>query len=333
LILYAIRKMMEMKRMKYLLLDVNAGVDSALALLLALSSKNAEVKGVATVSGNGSAEKAATRVFKLLKQVQAHDKIPVACGSERPIVRTNDELMGYWNEEAEGILDSLPDLDSNPSAEHAADFIISRIRESRHPMTLICTGRLTNLALALIKDRSIANKVDRVMLTGGALRVPGDVTPVSETNMHGDPEAAHLVFESGIPITMIGRDVTAETIIDNGDVSWLQLTANSVDGASQSPALAKRILVARLRAAREHSDEGGIALPAALAVAAALDPDLVRTEEHYIRIETKGKLSLGATLADLRRPTERVNASVAIHADKNRFLSAIWNAWGEGEPK
>jgi purine nucleosidase len=323
--------MMEMTRMKYLLLDVNAGVDSALALLLAVNSKHAEVKGVTTVSGNGSAKKAATRALKLLKQVQAGDKIPVACGSEKPLIRAHDEPLGNWHEEAEGILDSLPDVDRNPVGEHAVDFIVRMIRESRHPLTLICTGRLTNLALALVKDRSITSKVDRVVLTGGALRVPGDITPVSETNMHGDPEAAHLVFESGIPITMIGRDVTAETIIDNQDVSWLPLTANSVHGDFHSSALAKRILAARLRSASEHSDEGGRTFPAALAVAAAIDADLVRTEELYIRIETKGRLSLGATLADLRRPTERVNASVAIHADKNRFLSGIRNAWEEGE--
>jgi purine nucleosidase len=321
--------------MKGLLLDVNAGVDSTLALLLAISSKHAEVKGVTTVSGSGSAEKAAIRALRLLKQAQAGDKIPVACGSEKPLIRTHDEPLENWDTEAEAerILDSLPDMGSNPIEERAADFIIRMIRESRDPLTLICTGRLTNLALALIKERSIASKVDRVVLTGGVLRVPGDITPVSETNMHGDPEAAHLVFESGVPITMISRDAAVETIIGNQDASWLSLTANTEDGASRSTSLAKRIMAARLSAVSEHSDEGGLYLPALLAVTAALDSEMVQTEELYIRIETKGRLSLGATLADLRRPTERVNASVAIHADKNRFLSAIWKAWGEDEPR
>ncbi|CAH0122495.1 MULTISPECIES: nucleoside hydrolase [unclassified Paenibacillus] len=307
-----------MQNQKRLLLDVDTGVDDALAILYALKSPAAVIEGITTVCGNVAVEQATVNTLKVVELSGAGD-IPVAQGAAKPLMREwGGTVTAYHGENGLGNYDRLPEPKLQPLEEHAADFIVRKVNERPHELTLVFVGRLTNLALALAKDPAIATKVDRLVLMGGALRAPGNVTTVAEANIHGDPEAAHRVFQSGMPITMVGLDVTMKAIFKEKHLEELKRRMPSQ--LADLEAFAEHVLKFRFNAYDSSDGLYGTALHDPLAVAVALDPNLVETEDHYITVETKGKVSEGATLADLRRPTDRSNASVCVQVDEERFI-------------
>lgn len=302
-----------------MIMDVDTGIDDALALLFALKSDDIQLEGISTVFGNVSVEQATQNTLQVLELAGAPADIPVAMGAGRPLFREwlgpvehihgDNGIGGY----------KLPAPKRKPIEEHAADFIVRKVNEHKQELTLVFVGRLTNLAIALAKDPSIAQKVKRLVLMGGALRVPGNVTPVSEANIWGDPEAAHRVFESGMPITMVGLDVTMKTILREEHVEQLKRQASADDEPMVS--FVEQILEYYFKAYEEHNGFYGSPLHDPMAVAVAVDPTLVETEDHLIKIETKGELSAGATLGDLRRVQAVTNASVCVRVDSERFIN------------
>jgi purine nucleosidase len=304
-----------------IILDVDTGIDDALAILYALKSENIRVEGITTVFGNVSVELATRNTLAVLELAGMKDQVPVAMGASAPLFREWDGPVP-WIHGENGLGNyQLPEPAQKPLDEFAPDFLIRKVHEQPGELTLVFVGRLTNLAIALAKDPSIAHKVKQLVLMGGALRVPGNVTPVSEANIWGDPEAAHRVFESGMPITMVGLDVTMKALLTDADVLKFREMAA---GEEKQPLVrfVDGILQFYFQGYEKHNGISGmIPLHDPLAVAVAEEPSLVTTERHYIRIETKGRLSLGATLADLRkiRPRES-NASVCVDVDRDRFV-------------
>lgn len=301
-----------------MILDVDTGIDDALALLYAVKSPEIQLEGITTVFGNVSVEQATMNTLQVLELAEAPADIPVAMGAGSPLFREwlgpvvhihGDNGLGGFK---------LPAPTREPIEEHAADFMIRKINEHPHELTLVFVGRLTNLAIALAKDHTIAYQVKRLVLMGGALRVPGNVTPVAEANIWGDPEAAHRVFESGMPITMVGLDVTMETFISESHVEQLKRQAPA--SAEPMVSFVDHILKYYFSAYEKHNGFYGSPLHDPMAVAVAVDPTLVETEEHLIKIETKGKLSAGATIGDLRRAQDVTNASVCVDVDSERFI-------------
>jgi len=305
-----------------IILDVDTGIDDALAILYALKSDRLQVEGITTGFGNVSAEVATRNTLAVLELVGLADRVPVAMGASAPLFRPWDGPVP-WIHGENGLGNyPLPEPKGQPLAEFAPDFLIRKIHEQPGELTLVFVGRLTNLAIALAKDPSIAGKVKKLVLMGGALRVPGNVTPVSEANIWGDPEAAHRVFESGMPITMVGLDVTMKATLTRDDVRKLKEMAAAPE---KQPLVrfAEGILDFYFEAYEKHNGmRGSFPLHDPLAAAVAEDASLVATERHYIRIETKGRLSVGATLADMRRirPKE-TNADVCVQVDRDRFVA------------
>ncbi|MBW5449091.1 nucleoside hydrolase [Cohnella sp. CFH 77786] len=308
-----------------MILDVDTGIDDALALLFALKSDEIGLEGITTVFGNVSAEQATRNTLAVLELSGAAEDIPVAMGAAGP-------LFGEWGGTVESIHDrngiggyELPEPKKQAIAEFAPDFIVRKLNEQPGEITLVFVGRLTNLAIALAKDPTIASKAKRLVLMGGALYAPGNVTPVAEANIWGDPEAAHRVFESGIPITMVGLDVTMEAVLRDEDVRRFKELAA---GPGQEPLV--RFVDAILKYYFEAYEQyngcvGRIPMHDPLAVAVAEDPSLVDTEPHYIAIETKGRLSAGATLSDRRKASAftEINASVCVRVDRDRFVDRL----------
>ncbi|NEW05040.1 nucleoside hydrolase [Paenibacillus sp. SYP-B3998] len=306
-----------------MILDVDTGIDDSMAILLALKTKHIKVEGITTVFGNTDVAQATRNTLQVIEVSGVPYEVPVAMGADRPLVREwRGPVTHIHGNNGIGNCE-LPMPKGKPLAESAAEFIVRMVNTHPNELTLVFVGRMTNLAIALAQDPSIASKVKRLVIMGGAVKVPGNVTPVAEANISGDAEAAHRVFESGIPITLVGLDVTMQTII--GETERLQLMASPVPGNEKAAAFIGEAFKFYFEAYEKQNGFYGSPLHDPLAVAVAAFPDLVATEEHYVRIETKGTMSYGATLVDFRRTVPVTNASVALGVDSPRFLDYFIN--------
>jgi len=308
-----------MNHLPKLLVDTDAGPGKSLALLCAAGSGRAALAGITTVFGDAEASKAADHALRLA--ALAGRTIPGAAGAEQPLLR--ERLSGGPENGEAGC--ALPEDDRQfvrvtgaDVSMTGADLIVGLA--NRHPgeLTMVSLGPLTNVALALVKDPELPGKVKRLVIAGGALKAPGDVTPVSEWNMMRDPDAAFRVFHSGMPITMVGLDVLRQAVVP---AERLRSVTDAAEVAGTPAAEAVRELLNGLVAA---SADGGVPLKELFAVAVAAEPELAGTEPHAITVETKGSLSLGATLTDLRQGAERkINCEVAMTVDRNRLTDRL----------
>ncbi|WP_035351077.1 nucleoside hydrolase [Fictibacillus gelatini] len=305
---------------KKIILDVDTGIDDALAILYAVKSKEIQIEGITTVFGNVSADQATRNTLQVLELADANDNIPVAMGAKKPLFREWSGPVIHVHGQ-NGIGDyELPEPSLQPLEEHAADFIVRQVNEQPGELTLVFVARLTNLALALAKDPSIAGKVKGLVLMGGALKTFGNVTPIAEANIYGDPEAAHRVFESGIPITMVGLDVTRKAKFQEEHLKQLMDLASPEN--EKMIKFIEHIIRFGIEASVKMNEGKCRLMHDPLAVGVAIDPGLVKSENHYVYIETQSRLSAGATVADLRlsRKKTETNAAVCVEVDHERFI-------------
>ena len=301
-----------------IILDVDTGIDDALAIIFAVKSDDAIVEGITTGFGNVEAKQATLNTLKVLDLIQPKYEIPVATGANTPLFRPRREpSVAIHGRDGLGEY-PLPATKRVAEKEPAADFIIKKIHDNPGEITLVFTGRLTNLAVAIAKDPSIVKKAKKLVLMGGALFVPGNITEVAEANIHGDPEAAHRVFESGLPIIMVGLDVTSNTKF--GDEHYERLMEGLSDEQQGLKDFFNHIFQFSFEASDRLNEGRYRMMHDPLAVGVAINPDYVKTEDFYIYIETRGALSSGATLADLRSPQEKTNAAVCLEVNDELFL-------------
>lgn len=214
----------------------------------------------------------------------------------------------------------LPEPAVEAKAGHAADFIIETVMKSEAPVTLVPTGPLTNVGLALIKEPRIKEKIARIVFMGGAV-YDSNITPAAEFNIYVDPEAAKIVLESGIPLTMIGLDVTNKALITFPQIremiSWNGKASSIVGPLMQFFAEANEKAFG-IQGAPIHD---------ALAVAAVIDPSVVETLHLNVQVETQSELTRGQTLADLYGVTGLdANCDVALKVDVDKFIHMMLGA-------
>ncbi|WP_316569568.1 nucleoside hydrolase [Neobacillus sp. YIM B06451] len=304
--------------MKKVILDIDTGIDDALAIVYLLKHPGVEVKGLTTGFGNVSVEQATKNTLQIAELAGRPD-VPVFFGASKSLLRTwNGPVVHVHGENGIGNV-SLPEPKAKAQEERASDFIVRAVNEELGEISIITVGRLTNLAEALAKDPSLPKKVKEVVIMGGAVTVPGNVTPVSEANIAGDPEAANMVFEAGFPLTMVGLDVTMQTQITAEDMAWM-VSQKDETNAELIEALDEMVRF-RLAAYKKQDGIDGSPLHDPLAVAVTLHPDLVKTTPMLVAIETKGQLSSGATIADLRGSEKPYyNVDVCLEVDAERFI-------------
>lgn len=323
-----------MEPLQRIILDVDTGIDDALAILYALKSPNVKVEGITAGFGNVSNEQATYNTLQVVELAKPGYEVPVAMGAAKPLIRAWKGPVTHIHGD-NGIGNaSLPQPKQSALGETAADFIVRKVHEQPGELTIVTVGRLTNLAYALAKDPQLPKKVKQVVVMGGAVRVPGNVTPVCEANMAGDPEAAKIVFESGLPIRLVGLDVTMKTIFTPEHLERLKQESGPDD--QELVGFLEQILRFRFDAYKKNNGlDAGSPLHDPLAVGIALDPSLVTTEEIRIAIETKGSLSAGATVPDLRgRAKAGDPVSVCVTVDAGRFIErfiAVLSGKGKGE--
>lgn len=301
-----------------ILIDTDPGIDDALALCLALASPEVSVEALTTVAGNAPVDRATRNVARILSVVRPARPPIVARGAEKPLARS---LVSAASVHGQDGLGDLPRWRGAPEPSLAlapidgADLILEMARRHRGELLLVALGPLTNLALALERDPGSLRAVRRVVVMGGAIAVPGNVTAVAEFNFYVDPHAAARVMEAGLPLTLVPLDATSRAVWSSAAIESLAETSDPVVGFVR--ALARRGLELLLGVG-----EVGITLHDPLAVAAAIDPTLVHLTPLAVAVETDGALTPGMSVAD-RRPEGRraaPNCQVALGVERDRFL-------------
>jgi inosine-uridine nucleoside N-ribohydrolase len=280
------------------IIDTDPGVDDALALLLAMRSPELKIEAITPVAGNVPLELTLPNALRMV-EIAGRADIPVAVGAKAPLMRRLVTAAYAHGENGLGGA-VFPEPKIHPVNQPAAELIRQIVRKFPGEVTLLTIGPLTNIATALNLDPELAGMVRAIVMMGGSLS-GGNITPAAEFNIYVDPEAARIVFQSGIPITMVGLDVTRKTSLTEEHQRQLQAGQNPVSQAAATIA----------RNALQHNRERGFVVGPnmhdSLAVAGFIDPSLLKLKEYYIDIETTGELTAGETLGyspnagDLRR--------------------------------
>lgn len=289
------------------IIDTDPGVDDAFALLLAMRSPELKIEGISAVAGNVPLEFTLPNALRMVEIAQ-RTEIPVAAGAKSPLVRRLVTAAYAHGENGLGGA-VFPEPTAKPIAQPAAQFICEVVRKYPGEVTLITLGPLTNIASALNSDSTLSGMIPRLVMMGGSLS-GGNITPAAEFNVYVDPEAARIVFQSGIPITMVGLDVTRKATLTDEHVRVLASAHNPVSQAAAKIA----------RNAIDHTRSQGFVVGPnmhdSLAVAAFLEPSMLRWRDYYVDVETTGELTAGETVGyspnsgDLRRTPEMEKQAV-----------------------
>ncbi len=311
------------------IIDTDPGVDDALALLFAMRSAELKIEAITPVAGNVPLDLTLPNALRMV-EVAGRTDIPVAEGARAPLARRLvTAAYVHGNNGLDGV--EFPAPKTKPVDESAAEIIHRIVSRSPGEVSIIAVGPLTNVATALRAYPSLTKEIREIVLMGGSLS-GGNMTPAAEFNIYVDPEAASIVFGSGVPLTMVGLDVTEKCTLTDDHVKTLEAGEDAISKA------AARIT----RNALEHSRKGVWGPPAMhdpLAVATFIDRTIVRLEKRFVAVETQGELTAGATLGYKRAPirhsaplenssatsevvstTFAPNTNVAVEVDAARFF-------------
>ncbi|MGE8207152.1 nucleoside hydrolase [Heyndrickxia sp. NPDC080065] len=308
--------MLENKKRK-IILDCDPGHDDAIAILLAAGNPNIELVGITTVAGNAEIEKTTNNALKVCEIASIYD-IPVLKGSGQPLVRKRETAPDIHGDSGmDGPV--LPEPSKTSEEEHAVDFIIRKLLESDGDITLVPTGPLTNIAMAMRREPAILAKIQEVVIMGGGTF--GNWTPAAEFNIFVDAEAAKVVFESGVPITMMGLDLTHQALATEEVCERI--------AAIDNPA-AKFVSDLLVFFRKTYLEVFGFEHPPVhdvCCVAYCIDPSVVEAKKLRVDVETKGELTYGMTLVDVHGVTGlEPNVNVAMKLDHTKFWDMVVEA-------
>jgi pyrimidine-specific ribonucleoside hydrolase len=299
-----------------IILDCDPGHDDAIAIVLALASPELDVKAITSSAGNQTPEKTLRNVLRMLTLLQRQD-IPVAGGARKPLMRA---LIIADNVHGESGLDgpALPEPDFAPQNCTAVELMAKTLRESPQPVTIVATGPQTNVALLLNGHPELRDKIARIVMMGGAM-VLGNWQPAAEFNIYVDPEAAEIVFQSGIPVVMAGLDVTHRAQIHDMDIERFRQVGNPI----------ATIVAELLDFFMEYHKDAkwgftGAPLHDPCTIAWLLKPELFTCVERWVGVETQGKYTQGMTVVDYYFLTgNQPNTTVLLDVDREGFVDLL----------
>jgi len=316
------------------IIDTDPGVDDALAILLALRSPELKVEAITPVAGNVTLDFTLPNALRLV-EIAGRTDVPVAAGASHPLVRnliTASYVHG--NNGLAGVDFPAPKIKA--VAETATEIIRRIVRANPGEITIVAVGPLTNVATALRADPELAGMLRSIVIMGGSLS-GGNVTPAAEFNLYADPEAARIVFDAGVPLTMVGLDVTRKVLFTPEHLKVLEA------GKTPSSQAAARIMGATIQNLNRGPHPMLEAMHDPLTVAYLIDPEILSLRDYYVEVETQGEFTAGETVgysyAPARRseslstaspapssPAEepfRPNAKVAVGVDPERFFRLL----------
>lgn len=318
-----------MSTTRRVILDTDPGIgpgldaDDLLAILFCAANPGLKLEGVTTVFGNIEVTRATDNALRTL-EAAGHSDVPVAMGNSIP-------LSGRWStraaEEYAHQAEKLEPVDHERVAAgkhelHAVDFIIETVLASPGEISLIAVGPQTNVAMALLKEPSLKEKIRDITIMGGAFGREatfgrGNITPVAELNMWCDPLAASVVFESGVPLTAVGLDITNPA---KGTVLYEDQLRSLVEEKSPFTEFLWNACKQYIDAPKFNWAKNGCVLYDPLAAAVAADPSLVTTERAIVHVETQGEHSNGQTIAHY---DENGHVQVCVDVEGTRFIDVF----------
>ncbi|AWK83515.1 pyrimidine-specific ribonucleoside hydrolase RihA [Photobacterium damselae] len=296
--------------------DCDPGHDDAIALILALSRHELDVKAVTTSAGNQTPDKTLNNALRILTLLNRTD-IEVAGGAKKPLSR---DLIIAPDVHGESGLDGpeLPDAKCKASSLTAFELIAKTLQESSEPITLVPTGPLTNIAIFLSAYPHLHRKIKQIVLMGGAAGV-GNWSPAAEFNIFVDPEAADIVFKSGIPIVMCGLDVTHQAQIMDQDIERIRAIPNSI-----AQCVAELLDFFMIYHRNPKWGFEGAPLHDPCTIAWLLKPELFDAQDCYVSIETQGEHTQGMTVVDRYNVTgKNPNAKVLFGLNREGFVDLL----------
>jgi len=296
-----------------IILDCDPGHDDAFALLLAAASKEIELLGVTTVVGNSYLENT-TRNARTVLDLFDID-LPVFAGCDKPLLRNTVVAPNIHGSSGLDGAD-LPSAKRPIEKLHAVEFMAQTL-ERYSDVTLVPTGPLTNIALFMLRYPHLVKRIKEIVLMGGGIAF-GNVTPAAEFNIFADPEAAKIVFKSGVPIVMAPLDLTHQVIITDKEV-------NRMGQMGEKFNLLADLLIFFKSTYKKVFGIEGVPLHDPCTVMYLLHPELFEAKDYYVDVETKGELTYGQTVVDLWHSSGRSpNAKVLLKADKERFFNIFF---------
>ncbi len=271
-------------------IDTDTASDDAVALIMALRWPDVDVLGITVVAGNVPVQQGVINALYTAELCNAD--VPVYQGAAKPLLREYQDAT--WFHGKDGLGDqNYPPPKTKPAAGHAVDALIETIK-ANPGIVLVTLGPLTNVALAISRAPEIVSNVSRCVIMGGAACTFGNVTPAAEYNIYVDPDAARMVFLSGLPIEMVGWELCInEYLISQDEIAHIRSFGTPLaDFTIDCNATA-------IQAAYEQSGSEGLALPDPVAMSVALDPTLCTdSSKHYVEVETNSDLTRGMTVVD-----------------------------------
>jgi inosine-uridine nucleoside N-ribohydrolase len=302
------------------IIDTDPGIDDVAAILMGLGSQGLRVEALTTIFGNASVTQSTVNALRLLEAAGRPD-VPVYQG----VGKCYNFTEPTYTAQVHGV-DGFADIPwplptTAPQGRHAVLETIDRVLGAPGEITVVALGRLTNLALAISLEPQVASALHSLVVMGGAITVPGNITPVASANLWGDPEAADVVYRSGAKIVQIGLDVCDQ----------VEISAAQQQRVWQANTEATRLLQAltpclqtsyRRRGLLRHADS--VRYNDVPAMAYVIDPSLFTCQDVHVRIETQGQHTRGQTVADLRgQGGAPPNVTVAFAVDAAR-LTQLW---------
>ncbi|AEH51287.1 nucleoside hydrolase [Pseudothermotoga thermarum] len=296
-----------------IILDCDPGHDDAFAILLAASSKEIELLGVTTVAGNSTLFNTSRNARIVLDMFDID--VPVYPGCAKPILRelvTAPEIHGSTGLDGA----QLPQPKRSIESLHAVDFI-AQMLEKYDDVVLVPTGPLTNVALFMLKYPHLVKKISSIVLMGGGIAF-GNITPVAEFNIFVDPEAAKIVFNSGVPIVMAPLDLTHQIIATDREVERLRKMGDKFN-------ILADLLTFFKSTYRNIFGIEGVPLHDPATIMYLVRPDIFEFDDYYVDVETKGELTCGQTVVDIwKRSGKRPNARVLTKVNRGKFFEIFF---------
>ncbi len=277
------------------IIDTDPGTDDAMAIMLALNSPEFDVRALTVVPGNVTAAQGLENALRMVSLANRCD-IAVAAGAQHPLFQKLITAE-FWHGKNGLANVELPPSKCKVDPRWGPDLIIQMVHANPHEITLVPIGPLTNIALALEKDPSIAPLVKEVVIMGGSIS-GGNVNAAAEANIYNDPEAAQIVFQAGWPLTMVGLDVGDKTM----------LTRKYIEAFKSHPGPESDFIYKvadYLIGLGEKYGDAGTPMYDPLAVGVAIDPTLVKAPAMLVNVETRGEFTRGETVANRRGAIER----------------------------
>ena len=296
--------------MTKVLIDTDPGTDDALALMMALGSPELDVVGVTTVGGNATLAHTTRNAIRLREYLGLPD-LPVSKGAARPL--KGKFHYGYYFHGPAGLTVRLPTPRSQPHTMRAPEFITHMASILRGQLKVVALSPLTNIARALDREPRLAGWLKEIVVMGGAVEVPGNVTPYAEFNVYNDPVAADIVFSSGVPVRLICLDVCTRTYFSRGDSPWF-------NGESSTARLGRKILGNWFRS---HPDRQRYELCDPLAVVAAIHPRLLAYRPARVDVETSRGAEIGRTVASYGKGPVKLSVGVDVARSKELMVRLL----------